>query len=548
MVAPDPEPDPDANVIMKVGEEERSMCVNINDSVEVIVEEDDGPVEAATASKEGDDSNDPQDALITKEDVLVSPSKAKRVLPVSPTTPRSLANTRRNYKELYEELKRKTLEYTRKTDAKLEKHQRDYDTISEKYQAEMESYKLDYSEREVVLAAENHSLKEKIKQLEEEYRAEAVAVKIEYEHIISRKEELLQEATTELENLKKDADKQSDNQHNEDTCAPVSNIRSLKRNETTGEIFRNKPKKKINGSPEFNCEFTGCENDNVDMVKCNTCDKWVCEDCNDVPVAKLKIVMNKCKSVFFICKGCEARLGETPEETMHTNRSTEDLVSTLTKVFESKVKEVETKFTNIIEKKLGEKLEVVNKINEHNANATVAPEINKTYAKVLEVPMELRKIMKEAKNNERVEETEVEKRARNFVIHGAEEIGENPDEIAKNDAQYIEDILKKLGVTGKSGSITRLGQPNEKKKRPIKIVMSTNEEKDNVMANLRQLKGTESEFGKISITNDHTKTERDQIREMSEKAKEKSKDDKEHIYKVRGDPKNGLRLVPFPRH
>ena len=59
--------------------------------------------------------------------------------------------------------------------------------------------------------------------------------------------------------------------------------------------------------------------------------------------------------------------------TTHKKGSTDELVSVLTKVFESKVKDVETKFTNIIEKKLGEKLEVVNKINENNANSTVAP-------------------------------------------------------------------------------------------------------------------------------------------------------------------------------
>ena len=239
------------------------------------------------------------------------------------------------------------------------------------------------------------------------------------------------------------------------------------------------------------------------------------------------------------------------KETTHIEDRRDGLVSTLTKVFESKVIDVEKKVTKIIEEKLGEELKVVNEINDtikkRYDNASVTPEINKTYAKVLEVPMELRKIMKETKNNDRVEENEAEKRAQNFVIHGAMEIGENKEDIEVNDVEYIKDILRKLGVPGQPKEITRLGKPNERRKRPIKIIMQSKMNKEKVMANLWKLKGTEDEFGKISITNDHTKTERDQIKEMSEKAKKKSEEDEVYIYKVRGDPKNGLRLIPFPR-
>ena len=457
----------------------------------------------------------------------------------SPATPPSTPSPGKNYHLLYLEVTKRLFEQTEAGNKRYLELEAAHKELRRKYKEETKTKDARILHLQTKLG--------QITESRDEERADHDTSLQGLRKVIMDNEKSMAEMEDKLKEKIQIKPSSPDHDNNEDTCAAVSTIRCLKRNDTTGEIFRNKAKKRTNASPELTCEFTGCENDNVDMVKCNTCDRWVCEDCNDVPVAKLKVVMNKCKSVFFICKECEARLGETPEVTTHKKGSTDELVSVLTKVFESKVKDVETKFTNIIEKKLGEKLELVNKINENNANSTVAPEINKTYAKVLEVPMELRKIMKEAKNNERVEETEVEKRARNFVIHGAEEIGENADEITKNDAQYIEDILKKLGVPGKSGSITRLGQPNDKKKRPIKIVMQTNTEKDQVMANLRQLKGTETDFGKISITNDHTKTERDQIREMSEKAKEKSKDDKVHIYKVRGDPKNGLRLVPFPR-
>ena len=45
----------------------------------------------------------------------------------------------------------------------------------------------------------------------------------------------------------------------------------------------------------------------------------------------------------------------------------------------------------------------------------------------------------------------------------------------------------------------RLGKPNEHKKRPIKVIMGTKDENKKVMSNLRQLKDTEDDFGRISM-------------------------------------------------
>ena len=65
-------------------------------------------------------------------------------------------------------------------------------------------------------------------------------------------------------------------------------------------MFRIKPKKSgkkgnttsLTTVDSLKCEFTECDIDNVDLIKCNVCEKGVCEDCNDVPVAKLKSIIN----------------------------------------------------------------------------------------------------------------------------------------------------------------------------------------------------------------------------------------------------------------
>ena len=67
------------------------------------------------------------------------------------------------------------------------------------------------------------------------------------------------------------------------------------------------------------------------------------------------------------------------------------------------------------------------------------------------------------------------------------------------------------------------------------------------MKNLGRLKGTERYFGKISVKDDYTTNERDQIRLLTERAKQLSIENPEKEFKVRGNSKNGWRLTSFPK-
>ena len=113
----------------------------------------------------------------------------------------------------------------------------------------------------------------------------------------------------------------------------------------------------------------------------------------------------------------------------------------------------------------------------------------------------------------------------------------------KLDNGYVDDILKQLGVQVKPESVIRVGISNDSHSRPIKVTMKTKADKQKTMSRLNRLKGTEEEFGKISITEDYTKTERDMIKSWHTDAKKKSAEDDMYDYKVRGDPKNGLRII-----
>ena len=73
----------------------------------------------------------------------------------------------------------------------------------------------------------------------------------------------------------------------------------------------------------------------------------------------------------------------------------------------------------------------------------------------------------------------------NFIIHGFDEKGKTIDEIKENDAKIIANFLSKVGVVCDPKSITRLGKSTENRKRTLKIIMSTNQQKVSVMTNLR---------------------------------------------------------------
>ena len=87
----------------------------------------------------------------------------------------------------------------------------------------------------------------------------------------------------------------------------------------------------------------------------------------------------------------------------------------------------------------------------------------------------------------------------------------------------------------------------EFKSRPLKIVLKSAAEKANVMKNLGRLKGTERYFGKISVKDDYTTSEREEIRLLTERAKKETAENPEKVFKVRGNSKNGWRVVSFQK-
>ena len=77
--------------------------------------------------------------------------------------------------------------------------------------------------------------------------------------------------------------------------------------------------------------------------------------------------------------------------------------------------------------------------------------------------------------------------------------------------------------------------------------MSSVEHTNLLMSRLVNLKNAEDKYRKISIKDDYTFEERELVRQWKKKVDERNKAENASDWRLRGDPKNGLRIVKVNR-
>ena len=225
---------------------------------------------------------------------------------------------------------------------------------------------------------------------------------------------------------------------------------------------------------------------------------------------------------------------------------------------------IENKLEDMIHNKLSEGMRTIDK----KLNDVVTS--NKTYAEKVKESVigcpnqhsttvnspnnaenDFRAIMKDARNEELVQEQERKERSRNLIIHGVPELKEENDSIKKksHDEEFVTIFLTKIDIALKPLAIHRIGKPSNRD-RPIKVIMNNEQEQINIMRNPPKLKDADEQFKKLRITDDFTIEEREEIRKWVQKAELKNNEEgenKRYIWCVRGTPKNGLSLVKITR-
>ena len=128
-------------------------------------------------------------------------------------------------------------------------------------------------------------------------------------------------------------------------------------------------------------------------------------------------------------------------------------------------------------------------------------------------------------------------REQNVIVHGL-----NEGDVCDN--ELIKDILAATATQHEPEHMMRLGSKNDEKIRPMMLRMKNKNEKEEFMSKLWILKNAKTRIGNISITNDYTQEERYLIKKwVNEATRRNANGTNGYRWKVRGTPREGLRLV-----
>ena len=376
----------------------------------------------------------------------------------------------------------------------------------------------------------------------------------------------------------------------------------MKMNNT--DMFVSKPRKGAKDVPTNKCAISTCDNINVDLIKCCMCANLVCEDCSKVKIAKLRPLMNQCETLYFTCHICALHLRDDNDinmidtlqernkaltEQLNSEEEENDRLTKQVKTMEDQQKSLQT----LLEERENTLQETTTKLvtfeqsessAKHPPTGETAIEelITKRFDKIDQnidalITKKLAGILpttstpaggensrklfstvvgttgsaenhistiKTTRNAEIIEKQEQEKRANNIIIYGVSE--ERPDAnvtIKEHDLQFINDLFEAIEVNVVPKQAVRLGNEVNGQNRPIKVVLNSPEDKEQIMSSLKKLKNAEAPLRRISVRDDYTIEERQLIKSMQEEAKRRNTADNVTHWKVRGTPKNGLKVV-----
>lgn len=137
-------------------------------------------------------------------------------------------------------------------------------------------------------------------------------------------------------------------------------------------------------------------------------------------------------------------------------------------------------------------------------------------------PNQLREIMKEAIVEQKEEEEEQKQREQNIVIYKLEESTDKSVKIRKeHDEKLMEELFNEVLEIDppELAEVSRVGNRMPEKCRPLKVSFKCTADKTAVMTSLWKLRNARDPFKNISINEDLSKKEREEIRSLTETAK-----------------------------
>lgn len=328
------------------------------------------------------------------------------------------------------------------------------------------------------------------------------------------------------------------------------------------------------------CERCGM---NVDcMIECECCNEWLCINCGEISSQVMTIINKYQNAVHFYCQRCTITV-----QTLIKKKNEKPIDNNMDNV-EKIIKDITTNSMLKLEEKIDAKLNAF----KVDANDSISVKIDKSLAQLEEkfeslsaVPEEIsrncktfaealkstpisnpindpsnvkfKNIVKEALDEEKREEKELDDRKRNIIIFGAPEHSSDSAETRKvEDIKLFTAVCNSICTTEIREEDTvqarRLGKrATGNSTRPLLITVKSETIKKRIFSQLHKLRSIE-QYKHIRMNHDMTAEEKANTKMLVEEARRKSNelaensqldsDSKNCFFKVRGPPWN-LRIV-----
>ena len=270
-------------------------------------------------------------------------------------------------------------------------------------------------------------------------------------------------------------------------------------------------------------------------IQCCNCLKYYCfgKECANMKKAEMELVSRD--DIFWACFECKMLLtGESSESQDHTS-IVEEIANLKEMVSEvsGDLKKYQESTKTWAETLFGQEFPAYD------------PNISKNEAKKIAaqpLPAMIQKAVHASHIENKKEEQEMLDIRSNIVIYNMPEPNEDDFEKRQNEQRkLVTELFAALGKSEiKPKKMFRLGHYKEgdsaASPRPLKLVLGSQEEAVEIIANCKLLKDAPAEIKKYSVAHDLTKTEREVIKKMVTEAKEKSKNSPNWDVKVVGPP------------
>ena len=278
--------------------------------------------------------------------------------------------------------------------------------------------------------------------------------------------------------------------------------------------------------------------DDNDAILCEICDLWHHIECKGLSKEAYNFLSKQHNSIHWYCRKCDVAFAKMCEAISRLELRQEKIEQKVEEL-DSRTKDTEAaiKYSNASIHKIEEKVkELEVKVDCQNI------ERSKIEGAASGLPKaEVEKIIKVELKSSEEERREREHRRQNIMIFELKELEESSRDISlSNDTSSFKQVcVEVLEVDIKPQDIiqvTRIGKKAEGNTRPLRIKLSSEEKKKEIFMNLHKLRASDSK--KIHFDHDLTKLQRQERKELIEKAKKMTDEDqsKKYKYLVKGPP------------